>query len=85
MQNWIRYIAIALNALAIAGLLALAGEARISPGDPDFWIVLLALTVPLVSLYALAGMPDGEERALLRAVRKARLRRELKDLETPGE
>ena len=50
-------------------------------GARDMALVLLLCLPPVLSVLALHYTADREERILLRKVRKARLRRELKDLE----
>lgn len=80
MRFWIRYAAITVNILALLFLFLITGHNRVSPGEQEFLFVILIMLVPAVSLWALVEMPDLEERKLLRSVRKARLRRELKEL-----
>jgi hypothetical protein len=69
--------AIIANALLIAGALFIASQAY---GRDVYFALLLALP-PLLSIIALMRGPDSEQRALESAVTKARLRRELADLE----
>lgn len=77
-----RPLAQALNILGIAFLVFfMVTEAH---REAEILILLAVALVPLVSLMALKDMPDHEEKTLMREVRKARLRKELKDLESAG-
>lgn len=49
----------------------------------ETYIALLLLVPPVLSIIALRRGPDSEQRKLESAVAKARLRRELADLEKP--
>lgn len=70
--------AILANLLQIGAAVFIAAN---SYSQKDVLFCLLLLVAPALSLLALRRGPDREERRLSREVRKARLRRELEDLQ----
>ncbi len=80
MEKAIRIIAIVSNLLFLFSFVLMWRELR--PNELfEYFIVILLFAVPLMSLFALFNLPDLEERRLARAVRKAELRKKLKELE----
>lgn len=80
MEKAIRIIAIVSNSLFLFAFIFMWRELR--PNESfEYFIVILLFAVPLMSLVALFNLPDLEERRLARAVRKAELRKKLKELE----
>lgn len=80
MEKAIRIIAIVSNLLFLFSFILMWHELR--PNKLfEYFIVILLFAVPLMSLVALFTLPDLEERRLARAVRKAELRKKLKELE----
>ena len=77
MDRLIRYAACAANAVMIVTAIVIFANAY---GSQKFLALLLAIP-PALSLFALCSGPDKEERLLQRQVSKARLRRELQELE----
>lgn len=90
MQAKFKNIAIALNVVAIIGLLCiLSDEGFPSSGERFFWVFLVFLSTPLANLYVFFGenfsirwfgFPDQEECELRRAVRKAELKKKLNEM-----
>ncbi len=79
MCRYIRMIAVVANLIGLA-FLAFFMLTEIHRTE-QFLILLAVAIVPALSLLALREGPDQEERMLLKQVRKARLHKELKDLE----
>jgi hypothetical protein len=77
MDRFMRYAAYLANLCMIVGAVGLFANAY---GREKFIALLLAIPA-ILSLMALWNYPDLEERRLARQVSKARLRRELLDLE----
>lgn len=78
-------VACAIKCLAIiANILLLAAVAYIMTQayGRDTTLALLLAVPPLLSIIALKSGPDAEERALMRQLRKARLKHELAALES---
>lgn len=79
MSRLIYYTALLTNSLAVLALIYfMLNEAH---GGGDFFIIAIAMLPPLFSLMAVYERPDWEQRKLERQVHKARLRKELKELE----
>lgn len=77
MCKIIHYAAITINALAVLTLLFfLLTQAR----SHEYLLFILFLLPPVLALAALIKMPGAEERKLDKAVRLARLKKELEDL-----
>jgi hypothetical protein len=77
MENLLRY----MTYLANGALIVVACFISAHSYGRDSFVALLLLFPPALSLTALCLGPDLEERRLRRQVSKARLRKELQDLE----
>lgn len=75
--RWITIIAIIANIMLLIG----AGIILVNAYGRDTYIALLLAVPPALSIMALLRGPDNEQRKLESAVAKARLRRELAELE----
>lgn len=72
----LRYAAVLANLIMMICAAILFTETR----GPEHLIALLLFIPPILSLLALYSGPDCEERRLQKQVRKATLRKQLKDL-----
>ncbi len=77
MDRFIYFAAILASIAQIGLAVYLFAESR---GGSDSFLALLLLLPPAISLIALHFSPDFEERRLTRKLRKAQLRRELKEM-----
>lgn len=71
------YAAMVANILAVIALLFLFGQVH---GGQEILIVVLAMLPPVLALAAMYTLPDFEARKLARRLKKAELRKALKDL-----
>ena len=78
MGRVVYYLACGANVLALGAFLFVL--LAVSHQMEEYVIAALAMLVPALSLWALIDRPDFEERKLLKKVRKARLKAELKEL-----
>ena len=76
-----RKLLLAANIANIAMIIAAAVIFFSTYRSSDKLLAALLFLPPVLSLFALCKGPDKEERELDQAVRKARLRKELKDLQ----
>ena len=79
MARVLYYMAMIANVLAVL-VLAFILFTEVNRGE-EFIILLLCAIPPVFSIIALYSLPDFAARKLEREVHKARLRKELKDLE----
>ncbi|MGB4056761.1 MAG: hypothetical protein WBK77_01615 [Alphaproteobacteria bacterium] len=77
MDRIVYYAALLINVVQLGFSVFLFVE---SYGRSDSLLAVLLILPPIISLMAIHFSPDFEERRLTRKLRKARLRRDLKEL-----
>lgn len=77
MARLVHYAAVAVNSVAVLALLFfMVMEGRSS----EYWLFVLFLIPPVLSLVALYNIPGPDERKLAKELRMARMKKELSEI-----